>query len=213
MAKKKPEFSVHMTHGGRTCIKVGSDGGQVSYIPMDITGFSVQYAEEKEFNKTYKLKEDYPLDRACQLYLGYCKNLGCTEEVLDLLSQVITVTKEDRDMATNKRAAAEESSSKKKVVSKRSTQSKEKPAAKKPAAKKPAAKKPAPLPRRPKSKSGNYTSAAKMFQALIMEGKLTDDKIFQSVQKEFGLDDSKRSYVKWYRNHLAKSGKNPPEAK
>jgi len=52
-----------------------------------------------------------------------------------------------------------------------------------------------------------------MFQDLIMAGKLTDDQIFEKVQAEFGLDEKKRGYVKWYRNHLKKQGANPPEAK
>jgi Golgi nucleoside diphosphatase len=56
-------------------------------------------------------------------------------------------------------------------------------------------------------------SAAQMFQDLIMAGKLTDDQIFEKVQAEFGLDEKKRGYVKWYRNHLKKQGANPPEAK
>jgi hypothetical protein len=56
-------------------------------------------------------------------------------------------------------------------------------------------------------------SAASRFKELIMAGKSTDDKIFEAVQKEFGLDDSKRSYVGWYRNQLRKDGSNPPEAK
>lgn len=56
-------------------------------------------------------------------------------------------------------------------------------------------------------------SAASRFKELIMAGKLTDDKIFEAVQKEFGLDDSKRSYVAWYRNQLRKDGQNPPDAR
>lgn len=56
-------------------------------------------------------------------------------------------------------------------------------------------------------------SAASRFCELIMEGKKTDDQIFETVQKEFGLDDGKRSYVGWYRNKLRKDGKNPPDAK
>lgn len=56
-------------------------------------------------------------------------------------------------------------------------------------------------------------TAAQRFKELIMEGKLSDDKIFAKVQKEFDLDDSKKSYVKWYRNDLKKRGENPPEAK
>lgn len=56
-------------------------------------------------------------------------------------------------------------------------------------------------------------SAATMFKALIMEGKLTDDQIFAKVAEKFGLDEKKRTYVAWYRNYLTKQGENPPAAK
>ena len=56
-------------------------------------------------------------------------------------------------------------------------------------------------------------SAAQLFKDLIMEGKLTDNQIFDRVSDQFGLDEKKRGYVKWYRNHLKKSGSNPPAAK
>lgn len=55
-------------------------------------------------------------------------------------------------------------------------------------------------------------TAGNLFKDLIMAGKLTDDQIFVAVKKEFGLDDSKRGYVKWYRNDLKKKGQNPPDA-
>lgn len=54
-------------------------------------------------------------------------------------------------------------------------------------------------------------SAANRFRELIMAGKLTDDEIFEKVQKEFDLDSSKRSYVSWYRSNMKKKGLNPPE--
>lgn len=50
-----------------------------------------------------------------------------------------------------------------------------------------------------------------MFQELIMEGKLTDAKIFTEVQSVFNLGEDKRHYVKWYRSSLKKAGLNPPE--
>lgn len=53
-------------------------------------------------------------------------------------------------------------------------------------------------------------TSAGMFMTLIMEGKLKDDQIFSKVQKKYDLDDSRRGYVKWYRNHLTKRGMNPP---
>ena len=52
-----------------------------------------------------------------------------------------------------------------------------------------------------------------MFKTLIMEGRFTDDKIFEKVQAKFGLDEKKRAYVAWYRNDLAKKGETPPAAK
>ena len=47
-------------------------------------------------------------------------------------------------------------------------------------------------------------TVAGMFQALIINGKLTDDEIFAAVKAKFVLDDKKRSYVQWYRNYLNK---------
>jgi predicted DsbA family dithiol-disulfide isomerase len=64
-----------------------------------------------------------------------------------------------------------------------------------------------------KEQSTRGPSAAQMFKDLIMEGKLTDDKIFEKVAAQFGLDEKKRGYVKWYRNDLRKKGMNPPEPK
>ena len=52
--------------------------------------------------------------------------------------------------------------------------------------------------------AGGYRSAAAMFKALITEAKLSDDEIFSSVQKAFGLDDNKRRYVAWYRQNMAR---------
>ena len=38
-----------------------------------------------------------------------------------------------------------------------------------------------------------------------------NDEIFAQVQKAFDLDDSKRSYVAWYRNNLKKTEAKVPE--
>lgn len=83
--------------------------------------------------------------------------------------------------------------------------------AKKAVAKKPAAK--AGKAKAEKAPSNRGPSASSRFQELIREGKLTDDQIFAKVQKEFSLDDKKRSYVSWYRNHMRKNGEKVPDAK
>lgn len=66
-------------------------------------------------------------------------------------------------------------------------------------------------PKKPKGE--RKESASAMFKELIMKGGMTDDQIFSKVKEKFGLDDKKRGYVAWYRNHLKKEGKNPPEPK
>lgn len=72
--------------------------------------------------------------------------------------------------------------------------------------KKAAPKKATPVKAKTTAKSGTQKeSAAAMFKRLITEGKLNDDQIFAQVQKAHGLDDSKRSYVAWYRRDLAKT--------
>lgn len=102
-------------------------------------------------------------------------------------------------MATAKKTAA-------KAAPAKATKATAKPAAAK-TAKAPKAEKAA------KEPGEKRESAAQLFKDLIMEGKLSDDKIFEKVQAKFGLDEKKRSYVAWYRNDLTKKGMNPPEAK
>ncbi len=51
-----------------------------------------------------------------------------------------------------------------------------------------------------------YKSAATMFRDLILNSELDDDSIFLAVQQAFNLDDSRRSYVGWYRKDLQKKG-------
>jgi len=206
VAKRKPKaepgFACYRDFNSRTAIRVAEHEGMVSFIPMDLEeGFQVHETSVEAFSKRFKVMDDYPVERGCQLFLNYARTIGATTEALDYLGQIITIPKEDYDTATAKqkaKATAPKAKTKAKAAPKKAAVKKA------PVAKKAAAKKGA---------SGKYPSAAQMFQELIMAGKLTDEKIFEQVQKEFNLDDSKRSYVKWYRNHLRKNGENPPEAK
>lgn len=121
---------------------------------------------------------------------------------MEYLGRLINVSEEEIQMATTKKTESKE-----KVV-------KAKPAAK-PIKEKVVKAKPAKPVKEKVSKTEakvKKPSASQMFQELIMEGKLSDDKIFEKVQKEYGLDDNKKSYVKWYRNNLRKQGMNPPDA-
>lgn len=199
-------------HNRRTCIQVDRSAGLVKFIPLDIIlGLEVHSTSADSFDQRFTPMEGYPVEKACQLFVNYSQTLGATKEAMDYLGQVINVSKQELEMATTKKQTVAEKPAAAKAV---------KPVAKKAAAKptevkagrravdpvvKPAAKSAKPGEKKP--------SAAQMFQDLIMAGKLTDDQIFEKVQAEFGLDEKKRGYVKWYRNHLKKSGANPPEAK
>lgn len=209
MATKKKELPAIVPcydRQRRTCIQVERSAGLVKFIPLDVSlGLEVHSTSTDSFDQRFTPMEGYPVDKACQLFVNYSQTLGATKEAMEYLGQVINISKQELEMATTKKQTTVEKSATKTATKKAApvkTVKTEKPAAK-PA--KPVAK--------PAKAGEKKMSAAQMFQDLIMAGKLTDDQIFEKVQAEFGLDEKKRGYVKWYRNHLKKSGSNPPEAK
>lgn len=216
---KVSEPSVCWDHNRNTCIALGRDDLMVRYIPLDILGMEVRTMAPQAFDDTYMPAPDYPVERAAKLYAGYATDLGGSEEALAELAKLTTLTELEIQMATAKKAAkpatkTASTEAKPGKVTKRTTAvaktaaepaKKAAPARQAKAIDPKAAKAPATGEKKP--------SAAQMFKDLIMEGKLTDDQIFAKVQKEFGLDDGKRSYVKWYRNDLIKKGEKPPAAK
>lgn len=216
MATKKqaPAIMPCHDHNRRTCIQVDRSAGLVKFIPLDIIlGLEVHSTSADSFDQRFTPMEGYPVEKACQLFVNYSQTLGATKEAMEYLGQVINVSKQELEMATAKKQTTAE----KPAATKAANAAAKKPAAKTTEVKagrravdpvvkvKPAAK--------PAKAGEKKPSAAQMFQDLIMAGKLTDDQIFEKVQAEFGLDEKKRGYVKWYRNHLKKSGANPPEAK
>ena len=212
MATKKTTSAIMPCHdhNRRTCIQVERSAGLVKFIPLDIIlGLEVHSTSADSFDQRFTPMEGYPVEKACQLFSNYSQTLGATKEAMEYLGQVINVSKQELEMATTKKQTVAEKPAAAKAA---------KPAVKKAAEVKagrraidPVVKtKPAEKPAKPGEKK---PSAAQMFQDLIMAGKLTDDQIFEKVQAEFGLDEKKRGYVKWYRNHLKKQGQNPPEAK
>lgn len=176
----------------RTAIALEESSGAVKFIPLSYeNGLEIEKLPAKEFAKLYPTAmADYPVERAAALYVQYSHSIGASQEALDSLGQFVKLSAKDIEMATKKPAAK----AAKKTAAAKSA----------PAKKTPAAKKEAGAPRE---------SAASMFKELIMAGAKTDDQIFAAVQKKFGLDDKKRSYVSWYRNDLTKKGEKPPAAK
>jgi hypothetical protein len=197
-------------HGRHTAIYLETVDGMVSYIPMDSIGLEVQKVDERDFSSTYHEMPDYPVDKAAKLYAEFAVLLGATKEAMDFLASLTNITEEEFEMAVTKKAASAAGKAAKaaaKVPAKKA-------AAKKVPAKKVVAKKAAVKVEKQSTKeenSGRRRSASQMFKDLILEGKHTDDEIFKKVQKEFGLDDNKRSYVAWNRNDLVKKGLLKPQ--
>lgn len=179
----------------RTCLQVGRDDDRVQYVPLDMTdGLEVLSASCDEFDRRFHPMVDYPAERAAKLYLSYGMAIGASDQVLDHLGRIITITPQEYDMATAKKKAAVKAAETTQQATDKKVNGKKKPG------------------KAPGARVGGET-ASRMFQDLIMEGKLTDDQIFAKVKAKFDLDDKKRGYVKWYRNNLAKQGKKPPAAK
>lgn len=203
-------------HQRRTCLQVERVNGHVKFIPLDVSeGLQVHQTSADSFDQRFTPMVNYPAEKACQLYLGYSQNIGATKEALDYLGRVITVSKQEFDMATKKAAAASKPTEEKRATARRASNGKTGPVKAGRRTTDPVVKQPVkPKAKAAPAKTGEKReSAAQMFQDLIMAGKLTDDQIFEKVQEKFGLDEKKRGYVKWYRNHLKKQGANPPEAK
>lgn len=170
-------------YNSRTVLQVKRDISTVTYIPIDASGFHLAYMSVQKFDERFK-PIDYPVVKACEHYVRYAVEYGATQDVLDYLGRVVTITEEQTTMAkktlANKTAVVVEDKSGKKVK----------------------------VEKQPRGET-----ASGLFKQLIMEGKLTDEDIFKKVQDKFDLDDKKRGYVAWYRNNLKKTGANPPDPK
>lgn len=206
----------HCDRERRTCIQVERTALHVKFIPLDVsTGLEVHLTTISSFSQRFNPMKEYPVEKACRLFLSYSQTIGATKEALGYLGQVISISEQEIKMATRKKQVTTEKSDAAKVVAKAAAK---KPlASTKPVAGKATAGKTVAKPTTGKTAAvkdaPKRLSAAQMFQDLIMEGKLTDDAIFEEVKEAYGLDEKKRGYVKWYRNHLAKQGMNPPKAK
>lgn len=214
---------VYVDRAKHTCIEVSRDKGIVYYIPLGAgDGLALEKCSLAKFDDLYKPATNYPVEKAARLYAEFAQNLGASKEAMKILAEICpTIINKEIEMATAKQASTVAKKAAAAVVAKANAKNPKevkKPEVKKKVEPKAVAstKKPDPktvkIPERRESTERRET-AAHMFQDLIMEGKLTDNQIFAKVQDKFDLSDDKRTYVRWYRNKLAKSGKNPPKAK
>lgn len=192
--------SVWRNHQSRTCIVVEASTSEVKYIPMSVDEpFDVHTQDEVRFRTMNYIEPiEYPVERAARLFVEYARATGATDAALEELSKFTTITPEEKEMAKQRKNAADDKGPAEK---------------KKPAAKKKAEAKQKKAPAEKKRTMGQAFTELLMQAGKNGECKFTDDQIFEKVQKEFDLEEKKRSYVAWYRNKLVKDGANPPERK
>lgn len=182
------------------CLVVGKYSGGVDFIPYTkYRKLELVQWPQKSFARRYKVESDMPIAEALALMNKAVSIVGADDDVLEALASFST----SNTITAMAKAPAKAVEAKAPIPTKG----------------KPSRLRQEELPdvtvkkvREPKEQKEPRVSAASRFKELIMEGKLTDDAIFEIVQKEFNLDDSKRSYVPWYRNYLKKEGQNPPAA-
>lgn len=231
-----PRAAAAVDRNRRTCLVLDVEADPRPFIQLSVEdGLQVERLPVRQFNQRWTPLPDYPPERAARLYVGYSRTIGATQEALDALGLLTTVTQEDITMATAKKTTAVRNEKDAHQASlKTGTSVKDLPAHAKAPAKKGAAAKPTakpavakkaaapakgtatakPTTKKPAApRAEGKRSAADAFREHIRAGKLTDDAIFAAVQKEFGLDDKKRGYVSWYRNDLRKKGEKVPDAK
>ena len=178
----------------QTVIALEHDDTAVLCLRISMTdGLHLERISVPRFEKEFRPREIEGLEQAARTYTEFTRYLGATDDALARLQSIISLTAEEVAMA---KARADE---RKQATTEKAVKAKAKSAAKKPVAAKSDDKKERKVP------------SSQVFMALIMEGKLTDDEIFAKVQDQYGLDDKRRSYVGYYRQHLKKKlGKNPP---
>jgi hypothetical protein len=192
---KGPSFPcTYADYSRRTCLAIRRGEHRTILIPMsEGEPFELEDWANEVFDSRYvKRLEDYPVAKAAELYARFAAESGASEAALRELGQLTPLTQKEIAMATAKKTAAAPAA--KKTAPAKTTKGAAAVAA------------PAKSAKKDVGDGKPRESAAAMFQSLLLEGKHTDDTIFQKVAAKFGLDEKKRSYVGWYRNYLRKQG-------
>ena len=195
---------------GRTAILLEvAKTEEVKYIPMDSAGCFIYYMPLAKFRTTYQHSQKDPASppsligtdvaHAARCYIVHMTYAGGSEEALEELGRLTTITSLEREVIMKKNEAKKAAQPRVAGAGVANTTG---------AAK---AKK---KPKAPKEPKEPRLTPATTFRELIMKGGLTDDQIFAAVQKKHPeVTKAKRTYVAWYRNDLRKRGENPPAPK
>lgn len=211
----------------RTCIVVDADNEDYSLVKLDTSlGLRISTMPVDQFEDAFTEIEGYPIHKAIEQYVEFARYCGATQDVVDKFNYIL-------DAEEKKGVDVKLTRLKLQQVKLLDGKAAKAPSAKpaddtppwddEPSVDNPKQTKKGKtaMARQPKASvkvpSNSATTntgsikqprrtAASAFKDLILTGQYSDDEIFATVQKEFGLDDSKRSYVAYYRRELKNKG-------
>lgn len=221
------KISTYYDRQRRTCIVVEADDSDVSLVKLDTSaGLRISYMPVDLFGDTYSEVAGYPIHKAIEQYSEFARYCGATQDVMNAFSGILdseekngvdvklTRLKLQQVKLLDGKAAKTQSD----VSADDTPPWDDEPSVDNPKQTKKGktamARQPKTSVKVPSSSATTNTgsikqprrTAASAFKDLILTGQYSDDEIFATVQKEFGLDDSKRSYVAYYRRELKNKG-------
>lgn len=208
----------------RTCIVVDADDQDYYLVKLDTSsGLRVLTMPVDQFEDNFSEIKGYPIHKSIEQYAEFARYCGASQEVIDKFNSILNdEEKKGVDVSLTRLKLQQVKLLDGKVAQTKSTESDDTPPwdtgeedvqpTKKGKTK--MARQPKASLKVPSNSATTNTgsikqprrTAASVFKDLILTGQYSDDEIFATVQKEFGLDDSKRSYVAYYRRELKNKG-------
>lgn len=220
--------ATYQDHQRRTCIVVDADNEDYSLVKLDTSlGLRISTMPVDQFEDAFTEIEGYPIHKAIEQYSEFARYCGATQDVVGKFNYILDAEeKKGVDVKLTRLKLQQVKLLDGKAAKTQSDASADdtppwnddEPSVDNP---KPTKKGKTAMARQPKTAvkvpSSSATTntgsikqprrtAASAFKDLILTGQYSDDEIFATVQKEFGLDDSKRSYVAYYRRELKNKG-------
>lgn len=217
------KISTYYDRQRRTCIVVASDKSNVSLVKLDTSaGLRISLMPVNLFEDAYSEVAGYPIHKAIEQYSEFARYCGATQDVMNAFNGILdseekngvdvklTRLKLQQVKLLDGKAAKPADDTPPWDVDEPSVDNPKQTKKGKTAM----ARQPKTAVKVPSSSATTNTgsikqprrTAASAFKDLILTGQYSDDEIFATVQKEFGLDDSKRSYVAYYRRELKNKG-------
>lgn len=216
------KISTYYDRQRRTCIVVEADDSDVSLVKLDTSaGLRISFMPVDLFEDTYSEVAGYPIHKAIEQYSEFARYCGATQDVMNAFNGILDSEEKngvDVKLTHLKLQQVKLLDGKAAKPADDTPPWDDEPSVDNP---KQTKKGKTAMARQPKASvkvpSNSATTntgsikqprrtAASAFKDLILTGQYSDDEIFATVQKEFGLDDSKRSYVAYYRRELKNKG-------